>query len=466
MSSLDPAFRAHAASYMVDQIAANLETFAAANARGWVARALGRSGSGSRPAAIGGSLASARERAGAHLALGSVSARNALRGGAALGLAVLIARVIGVEHAFWVSFGTLSILRSNALSTGQTYVRALAGTVLGFVVGAAIVLAIGTNTTLLWALLPVAVLFAGVAPAAISFTAGQASFTVVLFILFNIIAPAGWQIGLVRIEDIALGGGASLVVGLLFWPRGAGAALGHALADAYAESASYLQSAVGHAVVCCAPGLPEAGDSVRRATELPEASHAAAASRRLDDTFRTYLAERGPKRLGLAGVTKLVTGASILRLAGDAVLELWSENPDDEATLSRVGAGRELLGRAQADERWYLGFADALGQAGPVPDPAAPDPRADVRLRAAIDHDLRSAEGEATAAGVRVMWTGDHLDAIRRLQGALVAAARERQFSKARSRPSGGHESRRAASAGSPAGARLGFADRTGVHRG
>jgi uncharacterized membrane protein YccC len=416
VSALDPAFRAQEASFMVSRIARNVDLVAAARARSWPARALGR-----QPPGIGGPLASARERAGAHIALRSVTARNALRGGAALGLAVLLARLIGVEHAFWVSFGTLSILRSNALSTGQTFARALAGTALGFVIGAGIVLAIGTDTTLLWILLPFAVLFAGIAPAAISFAAGQASFTVVLFILFNILAPAGWRIGLVRIEDIALGGGTSLVVGLLFWPRGAGSALGRALADAYAESTAYLASAVAHAIACCAPGLPEAS-----AGPLPEATRAAAAARRLDDTFRTYLAERGPKQLPLSGTTTLVTGAAVVRLAADAILQLWEGEEDAGSTVSRVGAARELLTQARALEQWYGGLEAALPGLGALPDPDPPDPGADERLRATIDRDLRSSEGQAGGAAVRVVWTGDHLDGVRRLQAPLVAAGRER----------------------------------------
>ena len=69
--------------------------------------------------------------------------------------------------------------------------------------------------------LPVAILVAGVAPAAIGFAAGQAGIHLVLVILFNIIAPAGWQVGLLRVEDIAIGCAVSLVVGVLFWPRGA-----------------------------------------------------------------------------------------------------------------------------------------------------------------------------------------------------------------------------------------------------
>ena len=99
----------------------------------------------------------------------------------------------------------LSVLRSNALNTGQDAVRAILGTVAGFIVGAALLVGIGTNTTLLWFLLPLAVFLAGVAPAVISFAAGQAAFTLTLVILFNIIQPAGWCLGLVRIEDVASG---------------------------------------------------------------------------------------------------------------------------------------------------------------------------------------------------------------------------------------------------------------------
>ena len=150
--------------------------------------------------------------------------QNSLRGAAALGLAVLVADLSSVQHGFWVVFGTLAVLRSNALNTGQNVLRALTGTAVGFLIGGVLVYLIGTNTTVLWVLLPIAVLLAGLAPAAISFAAGQAAFTLTLLILFNLLAPAGWKIGLVRVEDIAIGCAVSLVVGVLFWPRGAAAA--------------------------------------------------------------------------------------------------------------------------------------------------------------------------------------------------------------------------------------------------
>ena len=80
---------------------------------------------------------------------------------------------------------------------------------------------IGIRPDLLWFLLPPAILLAGIAPAAISFAAGQAAFTLVLVILFNIIQPTGWRVGLLRIEDVGLGCLVSLAVGWMFWPRGA-----------------------------------------------------------------------------------------------------------------------------------------------------------------------------------------------------------------------------------------------------
>src|SRR3984957_2060588 len=239
VTSLDPAFRAEELSYAVSLIARTVELTAAAERRTWRERWLGR-----QPEGLPGTLSAARERVTSYLEPHSVWLHNSLRGAAGLGLAVLAARLTGVQHAFWVVLGALSVLRSNALNTGQDAVRAMLGTLAGFIAGAALLAGIGTNTTLLWFLLPVAVFLAGVAPAVISFAGGQAAFTLTVVILFNILQPAGWRVGLVRIEDVALGVGVSLVVGVLFWPRGAVPALRQALAEAYAASAGYLASTV------------------------------------------------------------------------------------------------------------------------------------------------------------------------------------------------------------------------------
>ena len=409
ISALDPGFRARQLCFVASLIARNIDLAAAAERRTWLEQLLGR-----RPAGAGGPLAAAQVRAGSHVGWNSLWLQNSVRGAIGLGLAVLVARGTGAEHSFWIVLGTLSVLRSNALNTGQNVLGAIAGTLAGFVAGAALVALIGTDTALLWLLLPPAVLLAGLAPATVSFAAGQAAFTLMLLIMFNLLEPAGWRVGLVRIEDVALGCAVSLAVGVLFWPRGAGAALGRALADAYVESASYLAAAVRHGLSRCDAGTP--GTS-----PLGEALAADAAARRLDDTFRSYLAERGAKPVGLAAATSLVTGVVGLRMAGDAVLDLWrrEHGPVGERTATR----HELLATAQSVACWYRSFAAGLTGEGTVPRPLTHDAVAGGRLVAAVRQDLRDDDGEASMTAVRMIWTGDHLDAARRLQGTLAGPA-------------------------------------------
>ena len=149
---------------------------------------------------------------------------------------------------------------------------------------------------------------------------------------------------------------------------------------------------------------------------------AAAASRRLDDTFRSYLAERGAKPVPLAEVTSLVTGVVGLRLAGDAVLDLWQR--DDAAGGDRAAARQELLAGTERDDRLVPRLRRRPHRRGDVPEPLTQDQSADARLVDAVGHDLRGADGQATATAVRMIWTGDHLDAARRLQATLIEPAR------------------------------------------
>jgi Fusaric acid resistance protein-like len=412
ITSLDPAFRAEELNHAVSLIARNVKLTAAAERRSWRERWLGR-----QPEGVPGTLSAARERITSYLEPHSVWLHNSLRGAAGLGLAVLAARLTGVQHSFWVVLGALSVLRSNALNTGQDAVRAMAGTAAGFIVGAALLVGIGTNTTLLWFLLPVAVFLAGVAPACISFAGGQAAFTLTVVILFSIIQPTGWRVGLVRIEDVALGVSVSLVVGVLFWPRGAAPALRRALAQAYADGAGYLASTVRFGISRGDPSVP--------ALPVPgsDAVRAAASSRRLDDAFRTFLAERGAKRLPLADVAGLVTGVAGLRLEADAVLDLW--RGDDGPAGGDVAAARQqIMGTAERVTGWYDDLASTMITGGELPQPLAHDQAADGRLVRAVRRDLLGSDGKASATAIRMIWTGDHLDVVRRLQAAIISPAR------------------------------------------
>ena len=412
VTDLGPSFRAQELSFVTSAIVANIQQTVAALERPWWQQLLGR-----QPAGAGGALSSVQERASAHVEPHSVWLHNSVRGAIALGLAVLVSDLTGVQHSFWVVLGTLSVLRSNAFSTGQNVLRALLGNLAGFIIGGALILGIGTNDTVLWILLPIAVLIAGFAPAVISFAAGQASFTITLVILYNIIAPAGWKVGLIRIEDVAIGCAVSLVVGLLFWPRGAASGLGTALAGAYADTARYLGSAVNYGVVRC--------DGVLPPTPAPRADQqrAAAAGRRLDDAFRSYLAESGVKHLPLPEVATLITGVTVLRLSADAVVDLWSRD-DGAQSGNRTAARNEVLAEVGQVNAWYQAMATALTGSGEVPTEVPPDPAADARLVDAVRHDLTGQDGQGTATAVRMIWTSDHVAVARRLQGRITEPVR------------------------------------------
>jgi hypothetical protein len=244
-----------------------------------------------------------------HATVRSVWFLNSLRGALALAAAVAVADVSGVQHAFWVVLGTLSVLRTSAASTGGTAWRALAGTVVGFIVGALLLLAIGTGQAALWVALPVAVLVAAYAPGTTPFLVGQAAFTVTIVVLFNLLAPAGWRVGLLRIEDVAIGCAVSLVVGVLFWPRGVASVVGDDLADSFRRGAEYLSQAVDWA-------LSE--------LMLPPAAAAAAAnaSIRLDDAVRGFLTEQGSKKLSKEDLWTMVNASTRLRLTAHTLAGL------------------------------------------------------------------------------------------------------------------------------------------------
>ncbi|MGH3214420.1 MAG: FUSC family protein, partial [Trebonia sp.] len=244
-----------------------------------------------------------------HATVRSVWFLNSLRGALALAAAVAVADVSGVQHAFWVVLGTLSVLRTSAASTGGTAWRALAGTVVGFVVGALLLLAIGTGQTALWVAFPVAILVAAYAPGTTPFLVGQAAFTVTIVVLFNLLAPAGWRVGLLRIEDVAIGCAVSLVVGVLFWPRGVASVVGDDLADTFRRGAEYLSQAVDWALSELM--LPPAA-----------AVGAANASIRLDDAVRGFLTEQGSKKLSKEDLWTMVNASMRLRLTAHTLAGL------------------------------------------------------------------------------------------------------------------------------------------------
>jgi uncharacterized membrane protein YccC len=416
-ASTDPATALHQVdpTYPVRMLAFALELLAEG-----VLDALGP-GAGAGPVArAAATLRSFGRVAAGHLTLRSVWFRNSVRGAVGLALAVLVVETTTVQHGFWVVLGTLSVLRSNALGTGATAVRAVLGTAIGFLVGYAVLLAIGHHGARLWIVLPLAVLVAGIAPTISSFTAGQAGFTVLVVVVFNIIEPVGSKIGLIRIEDVLIGAAVSVVVGLLFWPRGAGAELARALADAYATAAAWMATAVDH--------VARAGAGADR-TWSPEGLTALASARRLDDAYRQYLGERGAKRIPLPVITRLLTGTVRIRLTALTLEGLPDLTfPGGPPPLPEVVTARATVtAECTAVESWFDGFAGSLGvRRAPVATMPPEDDHLAPELVAAWDAVRRDGRRDGVIAVLRLLWVEERMADLRRLQADLAATTSRR----------------------------------------
>ncbi|QZH61970.1 FUSC family protein [Mycolicibacterium farcinogenes] len=215
----------------------------------------------------------------------AVVLRNSLRTGLGLALAVAVTHVFPVQHGFWVVLGVMSVLRSSALDTGTRVLRAVAGTTIGFILGALVIEFVGIDPVVMWILLPLVAFGSAYVPKVGSFIAGQAAFTMMVLINFNLIAPTGWRVGLVRVEDVVVGALVGIVASVLLWPRGATASVAKAIDEARAVGAQFLNAAV----LRVTRGASEAATD--RVIALGHDT--LTATRTLDDAVRQYLSETG-----------------------------------------------------------------------------------------------------------------------------------------------------------------------------
>ncbi|MBJ7399159.1 FUSC family protein [Mycolicibacterium sp.] len=218
-----------------------------------------------------------------YLRTGSVTVLNSLRTGLALALAVVVTIVFPVQNGLWVVLGALSVLRTSALTTGTTALRAVAGTVIGFIIGAVVIGLLGVDPVAMWLLLPLVAFGSTYVSQVGSFLAGQVMFTMMVFIVFNLIQPTGWQVGLIRIEDIVLGAMVGLTASLLLWPRGATAAVQRAIDAALEVSSRYLDVAVSRITRGASEQSDDAVVALSRETLT--------AVRTYGDAVRNYLSE-------------------------------------------------------------------------------------------------------------------------------------------------------------------------------
>lgn len=222
---------------------------------------------------------------GGYMSTRSITVVNSVRTGTALSLAVLVTMLLPVQNGPWIVLGALSVMRSSVLTTGMTAVRALTGTGIGIAIGALIMLVLGVDHPVMWALLPVVAFGSTYVSVVGSFTASQAMFTMMVLIVFNLMRPTGWKVGLVRIEDVLIGALVGLVVTALLWPGGARAEVQRTLREAQKVSSLYLEAAMLRIT---------RGASERIDTAIVDLSaQTLTASRTYADAVRVFLSENG-----------------------------------------------------------------------------------------------------------------------------------------------------------------------------
>jgi hypothetical protein len=244
----------------------------------------------------------------------AVVLRNSLRTGLGLALAVTVIHVFPLQNGFWVVLGALSVLRNSALSTGTRVVRAVAGTALGFVLGVVVIELVGVDPIVMWAMLPLVAFGSAFVPEVASFIAGQAAFTMMVLIIFNLIAPTGWSVGLIRIQDVIIGAMVGTVVSVLLWPRGVRTRVSKVIDESFAVGAAFLTAAVLRVT---------RGASEEATDKVIALSHdALEASRTVDDGVRQYLSESGGAADVRAPVVRRANRAVRLRAAAELIADI------------------------------------------------------------------------------------------------------------------------------------------------
>lgn len=330
--------------------------------------------------------------------------RNSLRGAVGIGLAIFAADLFDAQNAFWVVLGTLSVLRSNAVGTEGRVTQALIGTVIGIVIGGLVLTLIGDHRTLLWVALPPAVFGAAFAPRALSFSAGQAAFSVLVMVLFNLIDPVGLEVGFIRVQDVAIGCGVSLVVGFLMWPRGARSLVRVCLGEAYEAGSRLVSDRVESAIVAREADLAD-----------PARQEAAAAGGRLDAALRQFLDESSTDHVDAVSFVALTAcSARLMRSAHTFRLMVgrpWYQAPPAGLVPVVTATNEEV-------RRWYGRLAEAMLRSGELPAPDSPGGSRLTEVVAEIDRTGRS--GGDLQAALSAAWLFQSLEYLVALEGRVA----------------------------------------------
>lgn len=178
------------------------------------------------------------------LAVGREVIDAALRLALCIGIAEIAGRFVSGDHAYWVPITIAIIMKPDF---GSVFVRALhrsVGTVIGVLIGMALIKLIPDRLGLVAA---IAVLAALQPLAALrSYAAKVVLLTPVILMMIDIAVPATpLHYGLQRLDDTLVGAAIVLVFGYLIWPRSQSIRIASAFAESNQAVADFLVAASG-----------------------------------------------------------------------------------------------------------------------------------------------------------------------------------------------------------------------------
>ncbi|BBD65520.1 hypothetical protein NIES4072_08050 [Nostoc commune NIES-4072] len=147
----------------------------------------------------------------------SVLFRHALRLALITTFAELIASLFQLPRGYWITLTALVALKPNFGGTSQTTVQRVVGTILGGIIGIALVLLV--KNSLASAVCFLLLVFVAMSVRSLSYSLFIILLTPAIILLLNMISAGGWKVGVLRIFDSFAGGVLALLGSYLLFPR-------------------------------------------------------------------------------------------------------------------------------------------------------------------------------------------------------------------------------------------------------
>ncbi|MET7753452.1 FUSC family protein [Streptomyces sp. NPDC005389] len=192
-----------------------------------------------RPAAL-----RVRVRRAARAALFSeASWRYGLRLALCIGLAQALVSLIPVPRSYWVALTVTFVMKPDFGSVFSRAVLRAFGTAAGLLLAALVLAEVPRG----WWDVPVMCVLAALIPAfsAKGYAFQTAAITPVILLLSDTLNQQGFDLVMPRLYDSLIGCGIALIAGYLLWPESWHSRIGDRLADAVADTATYVSGAFG-----------------------------------------------------------------------------------------------------------------------------------------------------------------------------------------------------------------------------